>query len=235
MTSITPQALNMPLRIWLQVTERFLAEGEDLDYSDEVTWCRDKINDDDVEYVRADQLPPLCPLHRNLDDKGNLELEIGNDCVACSLNERTDLLSVLAGNAPVDGRTDSVTVLRGLQSEITALRSQVAELQAERDRLKVENRRIASDAFKKIDEAFQRETEEIDVISARIAARDVESFRSQLVAEVRNRGRETALTSAWNGSDLEFDQAVASSSPIVDEIAKLIENYSPDSPKGETG
>lgn len=34
----------LPERIWLQPSE------------EEITWCQDKINDDDVEYVRADTI-----------------------------------------------------------------------------------------------------------------------------------------------------------------------------------
>ena len=38
-----------PARIWLQRAER-----EDFHEAHEVTWCQDKINDGDVEYVRID-------------------------------------------------------------------------------------------------------------------------------------------------------------------------------------
>jgi predicted nuclease with TOPRIM domain len=36
-------------RIFLQV-----CENEDSEWVGEVTWCQDRINDDDVEYIRAD-------------------------------------------------------------------------------------------------------------------------------------------------------------------------------------
>jgi hypothetical protein len=58
------------------------------------------------------QREPLCPVHKRIDDNGTLELEIGNNCVACSLNERTELLKVLEPVASPDGSEDSVTVLR---------------------------------------------------------------------------------------------------------------------------
>jgi hypothetical protein len=57
---------------------------------------------------------PLCDLHRRLDNKELLECEIGNHCVACSLNERTALLSILAPFAPEDQSKDSVTVAQEL-------------------------------------------------------------------------------------------------------------------------
>lgn len=38
-----------PKRIWLQYT------GDSYDYHEGVTWCVDKINDDDVEYVRVEK------------------------------------------------------------------------------------------------------------------------------------------------------------------------------------
>ena len=42
-----------PERIWLQVDPDGLCPGE-WDSLDGATWCADKINDNDVEYVRAD-------------------------------------------------------------------------------------------------------------------------------------------------------------------------------------
>ena len=56
---------------------------------------------------------PLCPVHQSLEDQGKLECEIGgNNCVACSLNERAELLALLAPLAARDGSEDSVSVLR---------------------------------------------------------------------------------------------------------------------------
>jgi hypothetical protein len=56
--------------------------------------------------------PPLCPVHKRVDEIGNLEMQIGgNNCIACSLNERKELLDILAPLAPPDGSEDSVTVL----------------------------------------------------------------------------------------------------------------------------
>jgi len=58
---------------------------------------------------------PLCPIHQMLDDSGTLECEIGgNNCVACSLNERAELLALLAPFAAKDGSEDTLTVLRRL-------------------------------------------------------------------------------------------------------------------------
>lgn len=58
---------------------------------------------------------PLCPVHAAIDARGSLEVAIsGNNCVACSLNERQELLDLLAPFAPEDASEDSVTVLRKL-------------------------------------------------------------------------------------------------------------------------
>lgn len=38
-----------PDRIWLQVED-----GYDIEFGECITWCEDKINDTDVEYIRAD-------------------------------------------------------------------------------------------------------------------------------------------------------------------------------------
>lgn len=58
---------------------------------------------------------PLCPAHQSIDDRGTLTLTIGgNNCVACSLAEREELLDLLAPFAPKDRSKDSVTVLREL-------------------------------------------------------------------------------------------------------------------------
>jgi hypothetical protein len=55
---------------------------------------------------------PCCEVHAALDARGTLELEIGNKCVACSPNERAELLKILAPHVPVDDRSDSVGFLR---------------------------------------------------------------------------------------------------------------------------
>lgn len=76
-------------------------------------------------YVTA---KPMCPEHRKIEDKGDMELEIGNDCLACSLNERAELLSILATGTAADGNTDSVTTLTALVTQHNALLSEVARL-----------------------------------------------------------------------------------------------------------
>lgn len=58
-----------------------------------------------------DNETPLCPIHAKLDREDKLEVEYSNRCVACSLNERTELLRILAPLAPEDQSKDSVTVL----------------------------------------------------------------------------------------------------------------------------
>lgn len=59
--------------------------------------------------------PPLCPVHARIDKNGALEMTIGgNNCVACSLNERQQLLDLLAPFAPDNASEDSLTVLRRL-------------------------------------------------------------------------------------------------------------------------
>ena len=56
---------------------------------------------------------PLCPVHKRLEESDNLEVEIGGlNCVACSLNERSEMLKVLAPLAPPDHSLDSIGVLR---------------------------------------------------------------------------------------------------------------------------
>lgn len=57
---------------------------------------------------------PLCPVHRRLEDHNELTVEYGNNCVACSLHERTQMLRLLAPFAPEDGSQDSLTVLRAV-------------------------------------------------------------------------------------------------------------------------
>jgi hypothetical protein len=54
--------------------------------------------------------PTLCPVHQEIEDFGNLEIVYGNNCVACSLNERDELLEILATVG--DTSKDSVTALR---------------------------------------------------------------------------------------------------------------------------
>ena len=44
-----PNKFKAPDKIYLQITDD---EGE---HSDEITWCVDKINDDDVEYIRVNK------------------------------------------------------------------------------------------------------------------------------------------------------------------------------------
>jgi hypothetical protein len=44
----TPTPSPLPERIWLQDLDG------DGDYRGEVTWCKDKINDTDTEYIRSD-------------------------------------------------------------------------------------------------------------------------------------------------------------------------------------
>lgn len=75
-------------------------------------------DNDDVEFARvtspvadAGEGIPLCPLHQSLEDRGKLEVAIGAlGCMACSLNERVELLNILAPCA--DGTKDSTTVAR---------------------------------------------------------------------------------------------------------------------------
>lgn len=66
----------------------------------------------DKEQKQTPEGHPLCDIHQRLENAGSLECEIGNDCVACSLNERRELLELLAPFAAEGNTEDSVTVLR---------------------------------------------------------------------------------------------------------------------------
>ena len=68
---------------------------------------------------------PLCAVHKSLEDRNALEVEIsGMNCVACSLNERAELLKLLTPFAAPDGSKDSLQVVQGL---IGALHDTLAE------------------------------------------------------------------------------------------------------------
>lgn len=47
---------------------------------------------------------PLCGVHSQLDKSGKLILPVINDCVACALNQRSEMLNLLAtvGNTSID-------------------------------------------------------------------------------------------------------------------------------------
>jgi hypothetical protein len=62
---------------------------------------------------------PLCEGHARIDKRGMLVLEVGNNCVACSLNERTELLVMLAPFIP-EGGADSVATLQTVLSGYAA-------------------------------------------------------------------------------------------------------------------
>jgi hypothetical protein len=63
--------------------------------------------------TKSETKTPLCPVHTRIDGAGTLEIETGgNACVACSLNERKELLDILAPFAAPEGSEDSVTVMR---------------------------------------------------------------------------------------------------------------------------
>lgn len=51
-------------RIYLQVCDHEGDENFDCEFGDEITWCKDRINNSDVEYVRADL---VAELERQLD------------------------------------------------------------------------------------------------------------------------------------------------------------------------
>lgn len=70
------------------------------------------MNNEENESSRSKAENPLCPLHQSLEDRDRLEVEYGNRCVACSLNERIELLTLLVELEPAEGRTDSVGFLR---------------------------------------------------------------------------------------------------------------------------
>lgn len=53
---------------------------------------------------------PLCDVHARLDKEGALVLAVTNNCVACALNERAELIDVLATVG--DPKLDSVSTLR---------------------------------------------------------------------------------------------------------------------------
>src|SRR5689334_16034514 len=76
-----------------------------------------------LEYVTA---KPMCPVHRTIENKGELQLEIGNDCIACSLNERSELLGILADSVTSDQEdVDSASALMVLVNERDVLLAKV--------------------------------------------------------------------------------------------------------------
>lgn len=62
---------------------------------------------------------PLCPVHRQVDNAGHLEVFYGNACVACSLNERAELLKLLEPFA--DGTRASTEVLHDVFERLQEL------------------------------------------------------------------------------------------------------------------
>lgn len=74
---------------------------------------------------------PLCVVHTHLDQQDEPALTFGNGCVACSLNERVELLHLLATWVP--NYTDSVTALQRLMfraSRVGRAERRIKELQA---------------------------------------------------------------------------------------------------------
>lgn len=76
----------------------------------------------DLRAVLLDEDTPLCPVHKSLESRNNLELEIGNNCLACSLNERATLLRIIGPLAKPDGSEDSVSVLHNAVATLLAAR-----------------------------------------------------------------------------------------------------------------
>jgi hypothetical protein len=66
---------------------------------------------------------PLCPVHQSLEDSGNLEVEYGNRCIACSLNERVELRELLVKLEPPEGRMDAVSFLREVITQYKAMQN----------------------------------------------------------------------------------------------------------------
>lgn len=65
----------------------------------------------------------LCVVHQRLEDIGKLEVPInGLNCVACSLNERQELLDILVPFAATDGSETTVNVLREIVRQLDCLR-----------------------------------------------------------------------------------------------------------------
>lgn len=65
--------------------------------------------------VKQPQQPmPLCQVHARLEDQNKLLLTYGHSCVACSLNERQEFLSVLEAAVPENTIVDAVTFLAQL-------------------------------------------------------------------------------------------------------------------------
>jgi peptide methionine sulfoxide reductase MsrB len=72
----------------------------------------------DKASVSAPASMPLCPPHQGLENNGHLELRYDGNCLACSLNERAELLDILAtghGTGPI--HTTSTGMLRELVYE----------------------------------------------------------------------------------------------------------------------
>jgi len=72
----------------------------------------------DAKVIEERERPPLCGLHKSLEQRGWLVVEVSaNNCIACALNERKELLDLLAPVANPDGSEDSVAVLTRLREE----------------------------------------------------------------------------------------------------------------------
>lgn len=77
--------------------------------------------------MKVEETVPLCAVHQRLEDSNELEISFGNGCVACSLNERIELLDVLAPFANLS-KGDSVDTAKALAAAYRDIEAENARL-----------------------------------------------------------------------------------------------------------
>lgn len=94
--------------------------------------------------VKQPQQPmPLCHVHARLEDQGKLLLTYGNRCVACSLNERQELLTVLESAVPENSSVDAVAFLSHLIPSPKRVEDYIRSLQWSADAAEAEKTLVA--------------------------------------------------------------------------------------------
>ena len=104
-------------RIWLQTCGDSMSE-----WYGEITWCQDKVNDDDVEYVRADSIEAL----RRERDDFHMNYRMKCDVKTKALHEQ--LAAMTAERDEYKAQAEHFERTNGLQAEL--LNEALAKLSA---------------------------------------------------------------------------------------------------------